>query len=55
MIFVPTLSDNDPEADPDVTEVYEPDVPSRTPIVALAWFLVGVTVIEVVALVTFTE
>jgi hypothetical protein len=55
MVFVPTLSDSDPEADPDVTEVYEPEVPSRTPIVALAWFLVGVTVIEVVALVTVTE
>ena len=55
MVFVPTFRDSDPEADPDVTEVYEPEVPSRTPIVALAWFLVGVTAIEVVALVTVTE
>jgi hypothetical protein len=34
MVFVPTVSDSDPEADPEVTDVYEPDVPNRTPIVA---------------------
>jgi|LauGreSuBDMM15SN_2_FD.fasta_scaffold3633743_1 hypothetical protein len=55
MVFVPTVSDKDPEADPDVTEVYEPDDPRRTPIAALAWFLVGVTVIEAVAFVTLAE
>ncbi len=55
MVFVPTVSDRDPEVDPEVTDAYEPDDPRRTPIAALAWFLVGVTVIEVVAFVTLTE
>jgi hypothetical protein len=34
MALVPIVSDSDPEADPEVTDVYEPDVPNRTPIVA---------------------
>lgn len=55
MVLVPTVSDRDPEADPEVTDVQEPDVPKRTPMVAFPWFLVGVTVIEVVALVTVAE
>ena len=55
MVFVPTLSDREPDADPDVTAVKDPDVPRRTPMVAFAWFLVGVTVIEVVAFVTLAE
>ncbi len=54
-MFVPTFRESDPEADPEVTDVYEPDVPRRTPMVAFAWFLVGVTVIEVVAFVTLAE
>jgi hypothetical protein len=34
MVLVPIFRDSDPEADPDVTDVYEPDVPTRTPMVA---------------------
>ena len=55
MVLAPTFKEREPEADPDVTAVKDPDVPKRTPMVAFAWFLVGVTVIEVVAFVTLTE
>jgi len=55
MVLVPTFKEREPDADPDVTAVKEPDVPRRTPMVAFAWFLVGVTVIEVVAFVTLAE
>ena len=55
MVLVPTFKESEPDADPDVTAVKDPDVPRRTPMMALAWFLVGVTVIEVVALVTLAE
>ena len=55
MVLDPTFNDKGSEADPDVTAVKDPDVPRRTPMVAFAWFLVGVTVIEVVAFVTLAE
>ena len=55
IVLEPTLNDKAPDADPDVTGVNDPEDPRRTPIVALAWFLVGVTVIEEVALVTVAE
>jgi len=53
IVFVPTESERDPEALPDVTEEYEPD-PTFTWIVASAWFRVGVTVNELVPLATLT-
>jgi len=46
MVFDPTLSEIEPEAAPDVTEV------PLTVMVALACVRVGVTVIEVTALAT---
>ncbi len=55
MVLDPTFNDKAPEAEPDVTAVNDPEDPTRTPIVAFAWFLVGVTVIEVVAFVTLAE
>jgi hypothetical protein len=55
MVLTPTFKEREPDADPDVTAVKDPDDPRRTPMVALAWFLVGVTVIEEVALVTLAE
>ena len=55
IMLAPTFKDRASEADPDVTAVNDPEDPKRTPIVAFAWFLVGVTVIEVVAFMTLAE
>jgi len=48
MVLAPTASANDPEAEPDVTEEYEP-VSTFAWIVALSWLAFGVTVIELTA------
>jgi hypothetical protein len=55
IVLEPTFNDKAPDADPDVTGVNDPEDPRRTPIVAFAWFLVGVTVIEAVEFVTVVE
>jgi hypothetical protein len=55
IVLEPTFNDKAPDADPDVTGVNDPEDPRRTPMVAFAWFLVGVTVIEAVEFVTVVE
>jgi hypothetical protein len=49
MVLLPEFSDSEPDAEPEVTDVYDPKL-TRTSIVAFAWVFVGVTVTVLVSL-----